>query len=140
MKSFRDLAKTSAQKKMKMYGVSSDETSASVNNAQKYGAGGCIKKADGGSVGSTELDELDGERGRSRADRGGMKKSSTTVNIIVGKGGPDASGPMAGAQMPPAPMPMPAPGGMPMRKHGGRVHLTGGADSGIGRLEKNHKK
>lgn len=26
------------------------------------------------------------------------------------------------------------------RAKGGRVHLTGGADSGIGRLEKNHKK
>jgi hypothetical protein len=143
MKSFRDMAKTSAEKKMKMYGAKENEVSSHIKNAEKYGNGGCIKKADGGSVGS-DMDEMDGEMDKPRMDRGG-KKPSTTVNIIVGgKSGPDAGAmpppmPMAG---PPPPSPMPPPGGPmpPMRAKGGRVHLTGGSESGIGRLEKNHKK
>lgn len=145
MKSYRDAAKASQEKKLKMYGAKSDEVSSHFNRDNKYGCGGPIKKADGGSV-SGEMDDLDGEPARMRGDRASKKPASTTVNIIVGKG-PDAPGaPMAGPP-PPAPMPPPAmmppgPGGppMPMRASGGRVHLTGGADSGIGRLEKNHKK
>lgn len=128
MKSFRDMAKSSAEKKMKMYGAKDNEVSSSIKNAQKYQDGGCIKKADGGSVGSEDLDEMDGGMGKARMDRGG-KKASTTVNIIVGKSGPDAGAmpppsiPMGGPPpMPAGPAPMP-----PMRASGGRV---GKADGG----------
>ncbi|HXJ24817.1 MAG TPA: hypothetical protein VNH17_03915 [Streptosporangiaceae bacterium] len=89
------------------------------------------------------------------------KKGATTVNVIVAPGGHDQPPmPMAhpmpapmGAPpggppaMPPHPMmpppggpgagaPMPPGGPMPMRKRGGAVKMTAGAESGLGRLEK----
>ena len=94
--------------------------------------------------------------------KGGKVKPGTEVNVIVGEGNKPAPAPMAmppGPPMPPptaaAPPPRPPmlppgaggppPGlapapGLPPRKRGGRSpkeeEFTGGAGSGIGRLEK----
>ena len=87
-----------------------------------------------------------------KAKGGTAKKGKTQVNVLVGQ----PSAPAAPSAAPRAAMPAPAAGAMPatagappgLRKcggaakkaRGGKVHMTAGADSGIGRLEKNHKR
>ena len=80
------------------------------------------------------------------AKGGHVKKGGTTVNVIVAGGGGGAPKPAA----PPMPMPIPGPppgagpmpppgppGGMPMRKRGGRVaRADGGSVAGAGQIKK----
>lgn len=104
------------------------------------------KRADGGSV-----------EGRARGGKADRPKGKTVVNVIIPPSAgaappmmpphpPVMAGPPPGAMPSPGmaphpPMagmgPMPPPGGPPMmppRARGGR--MTGGAESGVGRLEK----
>lgn len=114
------------------------------------------------------IDAIKGDKKDGRADggriarkSGGATKGKTTVNVIIGGGGPPPGpGPMAGPPMPPPPPmkppmpPMPPPGmggpppmdgapppGMPPmpRKSGGRTNYDAGAGGGKGRLEKIEK-
>ena len=106
---------------------------------------------------------MNGGAAKKRLDRaprksGGRTKGKTTVNVIVDtnrQGNQPPMAPAAPMMPPPAAMaparppmapPMGAPMGLPpampavpgagMRKKGGKVEYTGGALSGIGRLEK----
>ena len=101
--------------------------------------------------------KVHGKKGRSKFARGGAakdKKGGNHVNIAIvnpksgdkGAGGP-AMPPMGGAGLPPRPpagaMPppgavMPPPGMKPpgVMKRGGKVKMTAGSDSGVGRLQK----
>jgi hypothetical protein len=70
--------------------------------------------------------------------RGGRTKhkGGTEINIVMPQGGKDLPPvPPAGLGAPPIPSPAGAPP-IPMRKSGGAVSMKGGADSGVGRLDK----
>ena len=127
---FRDQYKNTESKLLKKYGAKSNETDGAM---RKLASGGCvIKKAGGGGVMGDDSDEpfssdLEGDAPSHRADR--KSKGNTTVNIIVGKGGPEAQPPMPPPMPagPPPPPPMAGPQGpppgppMPMRANGGRI-------------------
>lgn len=136
--SFRDQYKPTEGKLLKKYGAKTIETEGAMRKMANGGS--CvIKKAGGGGVmGEPDGDEpfsgdLEGDAPRHRADRA-KPKGNTTVNIIVGKGGPDAQPPMP--PMPPAPPPAPPMAGppgpppgmppMPMRAAGGRIKKADG--------------
>lgn len=100
--------------------------------------------------------------GRAKKGKGGKK--GTTINIAIvggGKDKPEMGGdlppPPVGGMMPPPPPPgagmkppmppmgggapglppgLPPPGAMPGMKRGGKVPMKGGAESGVGRLDK----
>lgn len=147
--SFRDQYKPTEGKLLKKYGAKTNETEGAM---RKMASGGCvIKKAGGGGVMGDDSDEpfssdLEGDEPSHRADR--KPKGNTTVNIIVGKGGPDAPPPMPPPMPagPPPPPPMAGPPGpppgpphgmppMPMRAAGGRIKKEegGGVDKPDGK-------
>lgn len=160
MKTFREVARAKASSKKAHYasgGAVKDALSVDNDAPARTSRSGGATKAFGGAV--------DGGRARARPDRSPRKagkagKAKTNVNVIVAPK-PDAPPvapppmpPRAAAPPPPPPPPMPPPaagppmggpppGAMPgvmppnplMRKRGGRV-MKGGAESGVGRMEK----
>lgn len=129
-----------------------------------YARGGAAKFGGGKSFGKTMDDNGDvavpGKKGRNKFARGGKaKKGGNHVNIAIvnpraggDKGGAAMGGPPpvggapalpppglgAGAPPPGGPPMMPPPGGPPpgTMKRGGKVGMTAGADSGVGRKQK----
>lgn len=93
----------------------------------------------------TMLREHDQKAGGKRACGGridkfarGGRANKTNITIVVPQGGGQSPTPPPAALGPGGPPLPPVAGGppIPMRKRGGAVHMTGGADSGTGRLDK----
>lgn len=87
---------------------------------EKYARGGKVKKP------SVEINILQG---------GGPPSSTSTPAALPAAPGPAPMLPMPGGGPMPPPMPPPGPPG-PGMKRGGRVKMTGGAEGGLGRLQK----
>lgn len=96
------------------------------------------------------IKNMDDKAGAARAKhlvKGYAKGGKVTVNVVVPGGGKESAPPMPPPILPPPPGPppmagppsggMPPPGLMPPgMKAGGRVSMKGGAESGVGRLDK----
>lgn len=94
-----------------------------------------------------ELGPVKGNHASSRIDkraRGGRTKSKININIISMPHGREQAGPPPlppagpmGVAPAPGPLPFPGAGAPPARARGGKlVKMTGGAEGGLGRLQK----
>lgn len=106
------------------------------------------RRARGGKIGSVVINIKAPGQGDGQADD--MKqqmaaKAGLQKGVAIGAQMAAAKGPMPGAGGPPPPGPMPGgppggppPGPAPMmpRARGGKIHMTGSAAGGLGRLEK----
>ena len=139
---FRDSAKSTSRSKFKAISGKSGHSEGDVDGSQLKPAP--TRLVDAGYVkGAHSTPRID------KRARGGRTGSKININIISTPNARQQDGPPplplaaplgAAAAPPPGSLPFPAPGGgappAPMMKKGGLVKMTGGAEGGLGRLQK----